>query len=187
MRYCLSDAAALGPLLAKLVPGIRNFDQALRRGEYVGLTAEICHRGIPFDSAAIGQLQRKDIRQALRLRLVSDQDLTQGLYEGATLKQALARRVRAAARAAMAAHRNRADCRKRPRRSSGSPEESPHSEFAGLAEIKKTRRIAARIPADRRCRRPMPHADLGVLDNHQPDGAERVSLPVLRPRPGRAI
>src|SRR4029079_13702130 len=79
LRYCLSDATALEPLFWKLLPGIRNFDQALRRGEYVALTAEICHRGIPFDPWAISRLRQREIRQALRLRLVSDQSLTFGL------------------------------------------------------------------------------------------------------------
>ena len=42
LRYCLSDASVLRPLLGKLVPRIRHFDQALRRGEYVAFTAEVC-------------------------------------------------------------------------------------------------------------------------------------------------
>src|SRR4029453_9740072 len=87
LRYCLSDAAALEPLLWKLLPGTRNFDQALRRGEYVALTAEICRRGMPFDRWAIRRLRQREIRQALRLRLVSNQSLTFGLYEGATFKK----------------------------------------------------------------------------------------------------
>ena len=58
------------------------------RGEYTAFTAEVCHPGMPFDPWAMAHLRQREIRQALRLRLVSDDDLTFGLYDGATLKQA---------------------------------------------------------------------------------------------------
>jgi DNA polymerase-1 len=156
LRYCLNDAAALGPLLWKLLPGIRNFDQALRRGEYVALTAEVCHNGIPFDSWAMGRLQQREIRQALRLRLVSNESLAFGLYDGATLKQARLKEF---------AVRHKLPWKRTPTGRLSTSRETfeyiarDHPEFAGLAEIQKTLSMLHEFElaagADDRCRTPI--------------------------------
>lgn len=79
--------ALLEKLLAVLLPRIANFDQALMRGEYVKLTAEMFHRGLPADPWSAGLPRRREVRQAVQLRAVSDTSLTQGLYQGSTLTQ----------------------------------------------------------------------------------------------------
>ena len=71
-----------------LLPLIPNFKQALTRGEYVKLTAEVFYVGQPADPWAAGWLRQRETRQALRLRAVSDVSLTHGLYTGDTLRQA---------------------------------------------------------------------------------------------------
>jgi hypothetical protein len=88
LKYCLGDVLLLEKLLDALLPSITNFKQALMRGEYVKFTAEMFRRGQPADPWAAPLLRRRETRQALRLRAVSDTDLTRGLYNGPTLKQA---------------------------------------------------------------------------------------------------
>jgi DNA polymerase I len=66
---------------------IRHLGQALMRGEYVKLTAEIFRAGQPADPWAASWLGRRAIRQALRLRAVSDTSLTHDLYDGTKLTQ----------------------------------------------------------------------------------------------------
>jgi hypothetical protein len=88
LAYCLKDVLLLEQLLDVLLPRISNFGQALQFGEFVKFTAEIFARGIPADPWSSGLLRDAEIRKALRLRAVSDQTLTHGLYEGATLSQA---------------------------------------------------------------------------------------------------
>jgi hypothetical protein len=88
LQYCLSDVLLLEKLLWKLLPRITHFGQALMRGQYVVLTAEIFHRGMPADRWAEPMLRRPEIRQALRLRAVADTSLTHGLITGSALKQA---------------------------------------------------------------------------------------------------
>jgi hypothetical protein len=88
LNYCLSDADALIPLLWKLLPHIDNLDQALRRGEAVAVSAEVADAGIPFDPWAMSWLRQREVRQAARLRLVSNENLTHGLYDGSTLRKA---------------------------------------------------------------------------------------------------
>src|SRR5262249_28822721 len=51
-------------------------------------TGEVEDAGIPMDKWAMGHLQRPEVRQALRLRLVSDQSLSHGLYDATKLTQA---------------------------------------------------------------------------------------------------
>jgi hypothetical protein len=87
LKYCLSDVLLLELLMNVLVPRITNFDQALRRGEFVVLTAEAFCRGLPADPWAARLLRPAENRQAVRLRAVSDTNLTHGLYQGSTLTQ----------------------------------------------------------------------------------------------------
>jgi hypothetical protein len=87
LDYCISDTTCLRPLLFKLLPGMGTLDRALHRGAYVRLTAEVEDRGIQFDPRVMGHLRQNQVREALRLRIVSDRDLTHGLYDGAHLTQ----------------------------------------------------------------------------------------------------
>jgi hypothetical protein len=156
LRYCLSDAAALMPLFWKLLPGIDNFDQALVRGEYVALCAEIFHRGIPFDPWAMNWLRQREVRQALRLRIVSDQSLTLGLYEGTTFKMAALNEF---------VVRHKLPWRRTETGRLSTSNDTfeaiarDHPEFSGLAEIRKTLgllhefKLAAGV--DNRCRTPI--------------------------------
>jgi hypothetical protein len=62
-RLCAVDVAMLGPLLDRIVPGIRHWGQALARGAYVALTAEVEHNGIPYDPWAMAWLHQAKIRR----------------------------------------------------------------------------------------------------------------------------
>ena len=88
LKYCLSDVLLLEKLVEALLPRIVNFNQALMRGEYVKFTAEIFRRGQPADPWSEPMLRRSEVRQALRLRAVSDTRLTYGLIKGSAIKQA---------------------------------------------------------------------------------------------------
>jgi DNA polymerase I len=89
LKYCRGDVELLEKLLWVLLPRIPNFAQALWRGEYVKLTAEMFHLGMPADPWSADLLRQPEVRQAVRLRAVSDTDLTHGLYTGPTLTQAM--------------------------------------------------------------------------------------------------
>jgi hypothetical protein len=91
LRYCLGDVLLLEKLSEVLLPRIDNFAQALLRGEYVKLTADVFYLGQPADPWVSELLRQPDIRQALRLRAVSDTNLTHGLYQGPELSQAMLR------------------------------------------------------------------------------------------------
>jgi hypothetical protein len=86
-KYCLDDVLLLEKLLMILLPRIANFAQALMRGEYVKLTAEMFRRGLPADRWSARLLREPEVRHAVRLRAVSDTSLTHGLYQGLTLTQ----------------------------------------------------------------------------------------------------
>jgi DNA polymerase-1 len=160
LRYCFSDALALEPLFRILVARIANIDQALRRGEYVALTAEICDFGIPFDPLAMQWLGRRDIRQLLRLRLVSDEKLTQGIYDDkGSLKQKLLKEF--VIRHGLDWPTVGPEGKKRLSTKDEIFEElaKVHPEFGNLAEIKKTlsmlREFELAIGRDGRCRTPI--------------------------------
>jgi len=86
-RYCFGDVLLLEQLLNVLLPRISNFTQALMFGEFVKFTAEIFARGIPADPWSADLLRDAETRKAVRLRAVSDTNLTHGLYQGSTLSQ----------------------------------------------------------------------------------------------------
>jgi DNA polymerase-1 len=89
MAYCRSDVALLAKLFELLIPDIsKHLGQALGFGEYVKCTAEMFVRGIASDARAETRLRRPEIRQAIRLRAVSNESLTGGLYSGTALQQA---------------------------------------------------------------------------------------------------
>jgi hypothetical protein len=88
LAYCAKDVRLLKQLLDVLLPRIPNFAQALQFGEYVKFAAEVFVRGISADPWAAGLLREPENRQVLRLRAVSDQTLSHGLFqEDATLPQ----------------------------------------------------------------------------------------------------
>jgi hypothetical protein len=88
LKYCMGDVLLLEKLMQVLLPRIPNFDQALMRGEYVKLTGEMFAIGMPADPWSSGMLRRPEVREAVRLRAVSDESLTHGLYRGRVLDQA---------------------------------------------------------------------------------------------------
>jgi hypothetical protein len=156
LPYCLGDATALIQLFKKLLPGIANFDQALRRGSYIAFVAGVFHRGIPFDGAAMTWLSRKEVRRALRLRLVSDESLTLGLYEGSTLKQArLAEFVLRHSLSWPKTATGRLSISKRTFEKIA----EAHPDFAGIAEIERTLKLLHEFKlasgSDGRCRTPI--------------------------------
>ena len=88
LKYCFSDVLLLEKLLEAMLPAIiHRLPQALSRGEYVKLTAEIFHVGQPGDPWGTGLLRRPRTLETLRLRAASNVSLSQGLYEGDTLSQ----------------------------------------------------------------------------------------------------
>ena len=87
--YNFSDVLLLEKWMEVCLARIPNFEQALMRGEYVKLTAEMFRIGMPADTWAAPLLRQFEARKAVRLRAVSDTDLTHGLYTGPTLTQAM--------------------------------------------------------------------------------------------------
>jgi hypothetical protein len=172
LRYCLSDAVALESLLRELVPQIDNLDRALRRGEYVALTAQVADNGIPFDPWAMSWLNRPDIRHQLRLRLVSSEDLTHGLYEGTTLKQNRLREF--VVRHGLPWPKTPKSGRLRTADAVFEEIAETHPEFAGLAEIKKTLSMLHEFElasgSDGRCRTAI-WAFSTITSRMAPDGA----------------
>jgi hypothetical protein len=193
LRYCLGDTTCLIPLLAKLLPGIGRLDQALRRGEYVAFTAEVGNRGIPFDPWAMGYLRRSEVRQGLRLRLVSDQDLTHGLYDGTSLTQA--RLAEFIVRHGLRWKRT-ATGKLAIRNKAFEALAANHPEFAGLAEIEKTLKLLHefRLAAgeDWRCRTPI-WAFSTITSRMAPSGSAYPfataawTRRLIMPAPGRAL
>ena len=88
LKYCLSDVLLLEKLFEIVLPRIANFKQALMRGEYVKLAAEIFCAGQPGDRWSADGFRQPEKRQAVRLRAVSNTKLTHGLYGGDTLTRA---------------------------------------------------------------------------------------------------
>jgi DNA polymerase I-like protein with 3'-5' exonuclease and polymerase domains len=148
---------------------------------------------MPFDRWAIARLRQREIRQALRLRLVSDQSLTFGLYEGATLKRALLsefalRHQLPWARTATGQLSTKAEAFERIAKD--------HPEFAGLAEIQKTLSVLHELEltagADGRCRTPI-WAFSTITGRMAPNGsAYPFTTPawtrnLITPHPGTAL
>jgi DNA polymerase I len=91
LDYCATDVDCLGPLLERMLHGIRQtpqgFGQALLRGRYTAAVARMEHTGIPIDVPTIEMLRRHwgDIK----LGLIADIDKDYGVYEGTTFKAGL--------------------------------------------------------------------------------------------------
>jgi hypothetical protein len=151
------------------------------RGEYVKLTAEMFHRGVPADPWSAGLLRRREVRQAVRLRAVSDTSLTQGLYQGSTLAQLQIREF--------LVHHKVKGWRKTTKglgRSGNDFErlEEQHPEFKGLADIHETITQLHELQLFRRRRRARPNPDLGVFDTR---GRRRTEPPIHSQRRRGAV
>ncbi len=91
LDYCATDVDCLGPLLERMLPGIRRtrqgFGQALLRGRYAAAVARMEHTGIPMDVPTLDMLRQHwgDIK----LGLIADIDKDYGVYEGTTFKAGL--------------------------------------------------------------------------------------------------
>jgi hypothetical protein len=88
LDYCQSDVDALGPLLERMLHGLRRFErglgQALLRGRYTTAVARIEHAGVPID---VGTLDRIRCHWAdIKLALVRSIDADYDVYEGTTFK-----------------------------------------------------------------------------------------------------
>jgi DNA polymerase I len=91
LDYCATDVDCLGPLLERMLPGVRRtrqgLGQALLRGRYAAAVARMEHTGIPIDVPLLDMLRRHwgDIK----LGLVADIDKDYGVYQGTTFKAGL--------------------------------------------------------------------------------------------------
>lgn len=91
LDYSATDVDCLGPLLERMLLGIRRtrqgFGQALLRGRYAAAVARMEHTGIPIDVPLLDMLRRHwgDIK----LGLVADIDKDYGVYQGTTFKAGL--------------------------------------------------------------------------------------------------
>src|ERR1700758_3726451 len=91
LDYCATDVDCLGPLLERMLHGIRRtpkgLGQALLRGRYTAAVARMERTGIPIDVPTIEMLRRHwgDIK----LGLIADIDKDYGVYEGMTFKAGL--------------------------------------------------------------------------------------------------
>ncbi len=89
--YCATDVDCLGPLLERMLPGIRRtkqgLGQALLRGRYIAAVARMEHTGIPIDVPMLNMLRRH--WDDIKLGLIADIDKDYGVYEGTTFKAGL--------------------------------------------------------------------------------------------------
>jgi hypothetical protein len=169
LAYCQGDVSLLARLFEAMIPDISGrLEQALRRGAYVKATAAMFVRGIPADPWSESRLRQPEKRQAIRMRAVSDESLTGGVYTGTTLQQAKLREFLVRHRIRLAGDekgQKAGHCRPGlacPRRTSARVRRS-----AGHREDGQP---ASRAPTRRRQRRALSHAAVGLLDDHQPHG-----------------
>lgn len=89
--YCATDVDVLGPLLERMLPGIRRthqgLGQALLRGRYAAAVARMEHTGIPIDVPTLDMLRQH--WSAIKLGLIADIDKDYGVYERTTFKAGL--------------------------------------------------------------------------------------------------
>ena len=90
LAYCQSDVDCLGPLLERMLPGIRSrpkgLGQALLRGRYAAAVARMEHVGVPIEVPLLERLRPN--WNAIKLGLITEVDREFGIYEGATFKTA---------------------------------------------------------------------------------------------------
>jgi len=89
--YCATDVDVLGPLLERMLPGIRRthqgLGQALLRGRYAAAVARMEHTGIPIDAPMLDRLRRH--WGGIKLGLIADIDKDYNVFEGTTFKAGL--------------------------------------------------------------------------------------------------
>jgi hypothetical protein len=88
LDYCQSDVDCLGPLLERMLPGIRarsrGFGQALLRGRYMQAAARMEHVGIPIDAATLGLFRQH--WDPVKAGLIAAVDKDYGVFDGLTFK-----------------------------------------------------------------------------------------------------
>jgi DNA polymerase I-like protein with 3'-5' exonuclease and polymerase domains len=88
LDYCATDVEPLGPLLERMLPGIRatrlGLGQSLLRGRYMGAVASMELQGVPVDTETLAAI--RDHREAIKADLVREVDAAYGVYEGTTFK-----------------------------------------------------------------------------------------------------
>jgi DNA polymerase-1 len=91
LSYCQTDVDPLGPLLERMIGGIRarpnGLGQALLRGRFMAAAARIEWTGVPMDTNLLGQLRAG--WDSIKLDLVRAVDKDYGVYEGTTFKAGL--------------------------------------------------------------------------------------------------
>jgi DNA polymerase I len=91
LDYCATDVDCLGPLLERMLLGVRRtplgLGQALLRGRYTAAVARMEHTGIPIDVPTIEKLRQH--WGDLKLGLIVDIDKDYGVFEGTTFKTGL--------------------------------------------------------------------------------------------------
>ena len=91
LEYCQTDVDCLGPLLERMVVGIRSsrqgFGQALLRGRYMVAVARMEHTGVPIDVSTLHRLRAG--WGGIKSDLVRQIDKDFGVYEGTTFKAGL--------------------------------------------------------------------------------------------------
>lgn len=81
LDYCQSDVDALAALLEQLSPAI-DLPRALLRGEFVKVSAEMEHLGIPIDMETFSQLRDQTVWDHIRNDLIPAVDAPFGVYDG---------------------------------------------------------------------------------------------------------
>jgi hypothetical protein len=91
LDYCQSDVDCLGPLLERMLPGIRarrnGLGQAMLRGRYTAAVARMEATGVPIDVDLLGRIRSR--WDAIKLDLVRAVDKDYGVYDGTTFKAGL--------------------------------------------------------------------------------------------------
>ena len=88
LDYCQSDVDAMGPLLERMLPGIRagraGLGQALLRGRYSVAVAHMEHTGVPIDTETLGVLLTQ--WEPLKASLIEAVDVDYGVYDGTSFR-----------------------------------------------------------------------------------------------------
>ena len=88
--YCQTDVDPLGPLLERMLPGIRSspkgLGQALLRGRYAAAVAHMEHVGVPVNTPMLERLRAN--WGAIKSGLIAEVDRDYGIYENTTFKMA---------------------------------------------------------------------------------------------------
>jgi len=88
LDYCQGDVEPMGPLLERMLPGIRanrlGLGQALLRGRYMAAVAAMELEGVPIDVPTLEAIRGH--RDDIKLDLIQEVDQAYGVFEGTTFK-----------------------------------------------------------------------------------------------------